>query len=198
MRKLSILMIPVGLVVLSGCSFELGPQRDQDNSTVNTEMNGMSPEEAYDQFLFTVSGSCEEPSSVSFNPIAIENVIIGDASERTHAEMTIYLHKNGSYSALYSEVRERNCRDSGWCQVETLYENKKLNGRWYVDGSNLILQGIGTATYAGTFNSKHAMLLTFGKDFVSDKVTGKKTRVMKIGTNVGENDASINEYCGIR
>lgn len=188
MRSAFVVLAGVSLV---GCS---GESSSPTLKTKSIQVQGKSPADYFNQFLYRVEGSCENPGKIRFRYLSSEDVSHGHLPNGNPVitQVRVYLRADQSFSADYVENEVLEYIPNGYAS-RTLLE-KKLKGSWRIDDERIVLEGVGNGTGV-KFNGKDAVLFVFDHNISRQGLKGKVTFLrFPIGTS---GEQSINEYCGI-
>ncbi len=193
------------LLTLSSCGITVKGGVSDDPSSPNkngpgqtpTELDGMTPDQAYGQFVDKSSGSCEQDNFM-FTPLGVHEVALDKSASGnpTYASLVVFMQTNNRYWARYEEYEEQPCRTENGariCPINTL-RHEEFEEAWYIDADRLVLRNIGRAMYM-TYNDRPAVGLAFDDNFFG-AAAGKTQFGWLIRTNEGARGKTINQHCG--
>lgn len=160
----------------------------------------------FDQFLYQITGSCEDIKTVWFYAagswkefdLGFENND-SEGGRPMVARLHLQLFKDGTYWVRYSESVIVESTPSQ-TRYETKFQTVK-EGQWQVDQEKIVLEGLGVGVptkiklNSGYVADGIAFALT---QLLNDpRALGKTTLIGKMGTNNGPRGKSIREFCGL-
>lgn len=175
-----------------------GSSSGSENGTTHSKtvtINGMSPKEYYDQFLYRVEGDCSHYNhnfyyryfhllTSDFNLGTLEN------GHDLKGETRLFLNNDGTYQAYYEELEIYKYIPDGY-EIQK-YHEQELSGHWQVtEDGIIIIEGLGTGT-ALTYNDHPAIDFTYNTDIHSPGLKGKNSLMIKTSSNVGKKQDSCN------
>lgn len=195
-------LISIGLVALSlaACAKSNDTQTAREQvstsspsggggSTGNVTVNGMSPKDYFDQFLYQKKGECGKENGIyyEFASTYFDHILLPEKFENGRdqiAEIALILLKDGSCMFDYDEwVHAPN----EW--NESTYSLQRATRRickWQVHPEGYLeIEEIGTAT-ALKINDKPGMMFTLGVDIISKGVAGKQVTLTKVYSTSGK------------
>jgi hypothetical protein len=196
------LVASFALCLLSSCSVSMksGPLTDNPGGggtgdVKPSELNGMSPEQAYGQFILKTSGKCED-NSLRFHPYGVYEIDLGKSASGNslYASATVYMKPDNKYWAQYDEYEKGSCETHDGltqCPIKNL-RHQEFEDVWYIDADKLVFRGLAQGSYL-TFNGKPAMFFTLNASIPSQ--TAKAQIGWSILTNTGYKGESIRHYC---
>ena len=192
------------LISLSSCGITVkGGVSDDPKNGVDgpgqtpAELNGMTPDQAYGQFVDKSAGSCDSHDFM-FTPLGVFEVSLGKSANGypTYAEVVVFMQPNNRYWARYEEYEEGPCEIEGGANVchLTQLRYEEFEEAWYIDADRLVLRNIGRSSYL-TYNNRPAVMLTFDDNFFG-AAAGKSKIGWLSRTNIGARGETINQHCG--
>ena len=140
MKNLALALV----VLLSGCSLNVS------STDTHKNINGKSPDDYYNQFLYRKDGSGYRYLSSSFARLA---------NSELYASVSLVLYQDHTYKLLYSEHK----KDAPDIYSQTF--SKTLSGTWAVDDLSIKLSGDVTGKGSGlNYNGAEAVVLKVDKD----------------------------------
>jgi hypothetical protein len=154
----------------------------------------------YDQFLFSVRGSCADMRGMEFHQSAAwfgADLGRDEHGRPVHADMALQLFANGRYWLSYQEVAIDHTFPNGG-STGTIVFSKALEGAWTIQGRSLVVPGLLTANptvihdhggtapgYAAVFTSAIHGLLLRGQSVMFGAVT----------SGIGPKGLSAHDFC---
>ena len=171
---ISILMFGMALLA-SGCG---GSNESHSTTTTTYQVNGKTPEEYFRQFLYRETGACgtiheahhfakSETVKIGVNPVG-KDVL---------ATLSIIMRDDGTYAAFYQEVVVLRYFDNGYYWDS--HQERIVRGNWKVNGAQLVLSGIGTAS-ALQYNGVPAMQLQVANNILSNGFKGRDLLIRRV------------------
>ena len=162
---------------LAACS-----RSNESHSTASTtyQVNGMSPENYFRQFLYRQTGSCRSLQEAHHYAMS-EDVKIGVTpfGKDVLANLSLFMKEDGTYKALYQEmIVQRYFPDGGGYYYDSPKE-RVFAGQWGISGGKLVLSGLGQAS-ALQYNGRPTAQLVVEVDILSAGFKGKTLLIRQI------------------
>ncbi len=150
-----------------------------DTNKKTISINGKSPQEYYSQFIYKITGECQQGNSNEYF-VTSGDIKIGkqNNSMPIYAELEIRMFADYTYKAKYIEKRVDKFIDNGYSYDITGV--KDFQSKWSINNDGLlILEDIGVAT-ALEYNGSPSFNLVFNKNQLSEGLNENSSMVRKI------------------
>jgi hypothetical protein len=174
-------IVAIALVILSIFSACGRSGDSKSTSSASYEVNGKKPDDYFRQFIYRETGECGTIHELHHYPKWDSSKIgVNAAGNDVLANLSLLLKDDGTYSAQYQEIFVRRYFSSGYTWDS--HQEKIVIGRWSMEGANLVLSSLGTAS-ALEYNGQDAIQLRMGVDLISP---GMRDQVIVLRQGAGE------------
>jgi hypothetical protein len=140
------------------------------DETVLDDTEGL---EYFEQFLFSKEDISDDPDFPEFQyrylMSGLHKDFLNDSGERKGAKLSIGLFKDGSFRAVYDEIKYND--NGGFFPAGC----KELSGEWDVDNSKLILTSNGVVLFSGAKHfqdNQHMIMINLKESILSSEALG--------------------------
>lgn len=173
------------------------PSEDSSGTTQSTvTVNGMSPKDYFDQFIYQKKGSCNSDSGVYFQSLSTfhDHILLPEKAANGRiqvGQIALYLQKDGTYVFDYDEW-VHSPKEWNSSSYDLIRATRRL-GNWKVTPQGtLAIEGIGSGT-ALKINESPGVLFTMDTDLMSKGVAGQTVTMVRVFSSNGMNSEEVNE-----
>lgn len=200
MKKLSFTL--AALMLISGCgkNESVAPVVAETCSTGKTCATKVAPEVAvsyFTQFKDEVLGTCDDKANLRFAWLSLaERVLIGKNADGTDvvAELNLYLNNtDNTYTGEYQENTQK-LNEDGFYETISSKNKRDLVGKWSVQGSQILIAGIGTGDAVTSNFWPGIQIKVEGKD-LSPVLDTVSIVMIKTRSMISKDSKTIAQYC---
>lgn len=199
MKKVSIFLGLAISILLTACGGGSGGSGDGVTSSNTVLINDKTPREYYDQFLYKVTGSCEE-KYLQFYYLTSNEVVLRKNQEGfpLYGAIDIYLTGQNTFEARYEERQVAKWRSSGY--EYNVMAKKVLKGSYSVSAEGRIEFQKLAVGRSLKYNGSDVIDLTFTNPIIDENLVGGTTILRMVSSSGGGRigHESFNEYCNIK
>ncbi len=178
MRKLACFFGAALLLSMIGCA---SPAEDGADGTTGddqnlTQINGQDPATYYKQFVYRREQRTSGSGYWHYYPSTVGYLKLPNGQ---FTSLRIYPRADGSYTAEYAELTQRSPSE-----YVHEYDNKNLSGRWRVEGTKIIFDGLGTGE-GMMVNDEPGFRLTYSRNIHTPGLSGDSTNVKIVASSWG-------------
>lgn len=144
-------LIAVFFLLMAGCGLELNHSEKHESK----EINGKTPEDYYNQFLYRQEGK--------YYRFLVSSTVALTSNREKFVSLDVFLMNDHTYTAKYEELKKDS--DSGSITSYSSTYEKSLRGTWRVDDMSLKLSGDLSGTGNGlNYNNAEAVVFKADSD----------------------------------